>query len=309
MAWVSRGLIHAPTGEAGWRHQFAMLPTPHLRRNGDLRIFLGFCDADMVGRVGYVDVDPDNPLKVRTVSPQPVLDIGAPGTFDDNGAVPISLVQTDDGLKLYYIGFQLGTKVPYFMFAGLAESTDDGDSFQRVKTTPVLERNPEELFARCGCHVMRDEGLWKMWYVGSVAEGWTRRNGKPVPLYTVRYVESHDGVTWTPDIGLPCIDFRNADEHGFGRPFVRKTAEGYEMLLSVRTYSRGYYLSRATSTDGRVWTRDPGELDIAGRATSHWDSENTSYAHTFKVGDKTYLFYNGNGCGKSGVGFAEWVAP
>lgn len=307
MSWVGRGLIHAPAGDNGWRHQFAMLPTPHIRRNGDLRLFLGFCDPNMVGRVGYVDVDPNDPSKVLRVSERPLLDIGEPGTFDDNGVVPISLVEADGELRLYYIGFQLGVKVPYYMFCGMAVSRDDGETFKRISQSPILDRNDQELYARCGCHVMWDTDRWRMWYVGSVGRGWSKNGEKLVPHYTVRHVESENGIDWTPSVGVPCVEFQNEDEHGFGRPFVRKTASGYEMLLSVRTYSRGYYLSRATSKDGLQWTRQSGPLVIDRPVDSVWDSENTSYAHTVALNGRDFLFYNGNGCGKSGVGFAEWV--
>lgn len=309
MVWRSRGLIYAPPYDESWKHQFSMIPTPHLRQNGDLRLFLGFCDPEMVGRVGYVDVRADDPSKVLSISEYPVLDIGVPGSFDDNGVVPISLVRAGNELRLYYIGFQLGVKVPYFMFCGLAVSTDDGDSFNRISKSPILDRNDVELYARCGCHVMWDEGIWRMWYVGSVKEGWSQIGNKSVPLYTVRHVRSEDGINWLPSIGTPCINFANSDEHGFGRPFVRKIGSHYEMILSVRTYSRGYYLSQAWSKDGLVWERSNEVLTILRPENSSWDNENSSYAHTYQHLDQQFLFYNGNGCGKSGVGFAEWISP
>lgn len=307
MGWEKKGLIYSAPQDGGWRHQFAMLPTPFLRPNGDLRLFLGFCDSSMVGRVGYVDVRADDPSNIIRVSEKPVLDIGTDGAFDDNGVVPISLARCNDQLRLYYIGFQMGVKVPYFMFCGLAVSTNEGESFERVSKSPILDRNDVELYARCGCHVMWDNGMWRMWYVGSVDNGWSDNAGKAVPLYTVRHVQSKDGVNWSPSIGTPCITFQNSDEHGFGRPFVRKLDTGYEMLLSVRTYSRGYYLSRAWSQDGIEWERSHEDLFADGGPSFDWDVENTSYAHTCNIADRQYLFYNGNGCGKSGVGYAEWV--
>ena len=308
MAWRGRGLIYAPPYDGSWKHQFSMLPTPHLRQNGDLRIFLGFCDPKMVGRVGYIDVRSEDPSKILSISKYPVLEIGVPGAFDDNGVVPISLVRSGDELRLYYIGFQLGVKIPYFMFCGLAASTDDGDSFKRVSKSPILDRNDFELYARCGCHVMWDEGLWRMWYVGSVKEGWCQIGKKSVPLYNIRHVQSEDGINWFPSIGTTCIDFANSDEHGFGRPFVRKVDSHYEMILSVRTYSRGYYLSQALSKDGLVWERSNEILNVVRPENSSWDSRNSSYAHTYQHLGQQFLLYNGNGCGKSGVGFAEWIS-
>jgi len=307
MVWQKKGLIYAPSNDGSWRHQFAMLPTPLARSNGDLRLFLGFCDPSMVGRIGFVDVDADDPSKVIRLSESPVLDIGEPGAFDDNGVVPISLVQFENELRMYYIGFQLGVRVPYFMFCGLAASSDGGDTFTRVRQNPILDRNSLELYARCGCHVMWDQGRWRMWYVGSVGKGWVQRDGKTLPLYTVRHVESLDGIQWLPSVGQPCLEFQNDDEHGFGRPFVRKLDTGYEMLLSVRTFSRGYNLSRALSHDGIEWERCEDNIFVNSGNVSQWDAVNTSYAHTQTIKGRHFLFYNGNGCGRSGVGYAEWV--
>ena len=40
--------------------EFATLPTPIHLNNDVIRIYVGFCDKNSVGRVGYVDVDADN---------------------------------------------------------------------------------------------------------------------------------------------------------------------------------------------------------------------------------------------------------
>ena len=99
MKWIKKGLIYAPTGEDGWRNQFAFLPTPLLLKNGRLRVFVNMCEKNMVGRVGYVDVNPENPSEVYEVSEKPVLDIGKAGTFDDNGVGQIDMLPV--GGKLY----------------------------------------------------------------------------------------------------------------------------------------------------------------------------------------------------------------
>ena len=156
MKWEKQGLIFCPKDEFGWRRQFAMLPTPYLVEPDRLRIFLGFCDEKMRGRIGYVDVDPRNPSTVLSVSEEPLTGLGRAGTFDDNGLVPISLVEKDGIIYLYYVGFQLGVQVPYYMFTGLLISEDRGVSFHRFSETPVLDRCTEELYARCGTFIVHD---------------------------------------------------------------------------------------------------------------------------------------------------------
>lgn len=306
MKWKKKGLIYCAGGKKDWIQQSAMLPTPILIGN-KLRIFLGFCTNENVGRIGYVDVDPLNPNKILCISETPVLDIGADGSFDDNGVVPVSIYfdEKRNQIYLYYIGFQTGVKIPYYMFCGLAISEDGGDSFYRYSKVPILDRTEDEMFARCGVHVLKDQDIFKMWYIGSYQEGWTFSNGKLRPLYIMKYLESKDGIHWG-NKPIVCMEYKNADEHGFGRPFVWKEECIYKMLYSIRTYSRGYYIGYAESCDGIHWIRKDEEAGIE-LSESGWDGQNLSYPYVYVYKDKTYLFYNGNGCGKTGFGYAELV--
>lgn len=302
MIWEKRGMIYCPNNEQPWKNQYAMLPTP-LLINDVLRIFIGFCDKDNVGRIGYVDVNPANPLEVIGISDKPILDIGRKGCFDDNGVVPISILQTGNDIYLYYVGFQLGINIPYYMFGGLAVSKDGGKSFKRYSESPILDRTGDEVYARCGINVIFDEGIYKMWYIGSTKEGWTMSSGKLRPLYIMKYTESKDGIHWHKN-SVQCLEYENKDEHGFGRPYVWRENKKYCMYYSIRTYSRGYYIGYAESEDGICWNR----MDkMAGIALSEcgWDDTNMSYPFLYKYNDKIYMFYNGNGCGKSGFGYAE----
>lgn len=304
MKWEKKGLIYCPNNEKKWMKDFAMLPTPLLIAN-ELRIFLGFCDENNVGRIGYIDVKPNNPSEIIRISSEPILDIGRQGCFDDNGVVPISILKKNNEVLLYYIGFQLGVKIPYYMFGGLAISQDGGRSFERYSESPVLDRVGDEVYARCGINVLYDDGKYKMWYIGSNKEGWTMSSGKLKPLYIMKYTESEDGIHWN-NTPIQCMEYANSDEHGFGRPYVWKNGKTYRMLYSVRTYSRGYYIGYAESENGIQWVRKDNEAGIELGINS-WDDTNLSYPYLYTYNDKTYMFYNGNGCGRTGVGYAELV--
>lgn len=303
MKWKKKGLIYQPN-RISWQKKSTMLPTPILL-GSVLRIYVGFCDENNVGRIGYVDVNPENPKEIYKVSNKPVLDIGVPGAFDDNGVVPISVLRIDGQILLYYIGFQLGVKVPYYMFCGLAISKD-GEHFERYSQTPILDRSENELYARCGVNVIFDNNKYRMYYIGSIGAGWTMSQAGLKPLYTMMYLESNDGIHWD---GEPqqCLEFQSQDEHGFGRPYVWKEDGIYKMLYSIRTYSRGYYIGYAESGDEKNWLRKDSEAGIDLSKGDTWDSKNLSYPSRFEYGEKVYLFYNGNGCGKTGFGYAELI--
>ncbi|HEY1037826.1 MAG TPA: hypothetical protein VGF30_00395, partial [Bacteroidia bacterium] len=75
MNWIKQGLIYNYNGELDWaKHSFTK-PSPFLRKNGILRVFGGFRDANGVSRIGYVDLDPKNLTHVVGISKQPVVDI------------------------------------------------------------------------------------------------------------------------------------------------------------------------------------------------------------------------------------------
>lgn len=173
MQWEKQGKIDFSRwmSKNEYATDFATLPTPLLIAPDVIRIYIGFCDSNNVGTISYIDVDADNPSEILNISESPVLFPGRAGCFDDNGVVPLSVLCVDDVIYLYYVGFQLGVKIPYFMFGGLAISKDQGQTFERISETPILDRKNEELYARCGMNVMRKNNEFKMWYVGTLGGG------------------------------------------------------------------------------------------------------------------------------------------
>jgi hypothetical protein len=302
MNWRKRGHIYAPDGSLPWARKYAFPPTPYLVDEDVLRLYVAFCDSDTVGRVGFVDVEARNPSVVRRVSTTPVLDIGEPGTFDENGVVPTSVVRYDNQVYMYYVGYQLGQKVRYFQFQGLAISDDGGSSFHRASSVPIIDRSDQELLNRTSAFVLPDDDRFRMWYVAG--SDWTSVGDKLLPRYNLRYLESADGRSWGP-VGRICFDFRDDDEHAFGRPWVLKDSNIYRMFYSIRTRSKGgYRLGYAESPDGVSWERkdDAVGIDVS---ESGWDSEMIAYPSIYRHENDTYLFYNGNNCGATGFGFAQ----
>lgn len=302
MKWIKKGLVYGLDGSLGpWAQNSALQPTPIVMDETRIRVYVGMRDAEGVGRVGYVDVDADDPKNVLDVSSRPALDIGLPGTFDENGVVPTAIVRRDGGLFLYYAGYQLGRKIRFNVFCGLAVSEDDGRTFRRISRVPVLDRTDGELYFRVIHSILYEKDVWRVWY--GAGSAFRMEGSRSLPEYNVRYMESKDGIHF-PAEGRICVDMAGPAEHRIGRPYVVRKNNAYRMFYGAATVKDNYRLGFADSSDGLAWSRRDSEMGLDLSPTG-WDSEMTCYPSVVTVKDKTYLFYNGNRYGYDGFGYAE----
>lgn len=306
MQWQKLGIVYAPNGDRAWACSHAMIPTPLQISPDVIRVFVTFCDGKGIGLPGYVDVSAHDPMVVLQVSAQPLLDLGKPGSFDENGLLTCSVLSMGgQRIFLYYAGFELGTKIRYRLLTGLAVSEDGGQTFRRHAQVPVLERSDQELHIRGGPWALLEEDKVRLWYVGG--SEWIELNGKNMPVYDLRYVESSDGISF-PRQGQVQISITEEDEHGFGRPTViRKSGGGYRLFYSVRRRSfAAYRLGYAESSDGIHWQRMDAHLNL-DVTPGAFDSDAIMYAAPIQIGQELYVFYNGNEFGRDGFACARLV--
>ena len=289
-----QGLLLAPPYAPPWAASHAGLPVV----DGD-RLYVAVRDGDGRARIARAPIAfGDGTARVGEIEPEPVLDLGDLGTFDDSGVMPSALVRGEGGqVRLYYTGWAKGVTVPFSLFVGLAVSDDDGATFRRHSRAPLLDRCDADPIMTASPYVLRDGDSWRMWYVS--CDRWTLRDGVPHHHYNVRYAESSDGLVWRRD-GRVAIPYADDAEHAISRPCVERTATGYVMWFSSR--GEAYRIRLATSADGLVWTRQPG-VAIEPSA-SGWDAGMTCYPWLEQRDGYRYLLYNGAGFGATGVGYA-----
>jgi catechol 2,3-dioxygenase-like lactoylglutathione lyase family enzyme len=220
-----------------------------------------------------------------------------------DGHAPRCVVETGGGRLMYLIGWNRSQTVPYHLSIGCARS-DDGLNWQKLPG-PVMDRSIDEPFLCTSPCVIRDGGIYRMWYCGGL--GWEVHDGRPEPLYRIHHAESRDGLSWrkTPHV---CIDtFAGADAIAW--PVVWKSRSSYHMIFSYRGRAgyrddpaHGYRLGYAVSPDGLRWELRNEEVGLH-RSAEGWDSVMIAYAAY--AGE--YLLYNGNGFGATGIGVARRV--
>lgn len=307
MAWEKLGRIFCPDGSVAWANHSFMTPVPLQLEAGRIRVFGGMRDQAGVSRIGWIDVAADDPTRVLAVCDSPALDLGQPGAFDDNGVILGDVIQMPDGsLRMYYVGFQLVQKVKFLAFTGLAESWDGGLSFVRVQSTPVLDRAPHAPFINALHSIeAQAQGGYRAWV--SCGQRWQVIEGLVYPQYNCWTLTSEDGLYWDTRQARMILDV-SGDEYRIGRPRANRLASGgYELRVTSDTLSKQYATRRLTSEDGVAFIPDR-QVELPRGQAASWDSEMTCYpARLDSWAGPSFLFYNGNGMGRTGVGVARWT--
>jgi predicted GH43/DUF377 family glycosyl hydrolase len=295
-------LIYVPDGSLWWAKTHAMTPTIDIQKDR-IRVYFSSLDDNMVGRIGFVDLDKNNPDNILSISQEPIFDIGTDGTFDDNGVIPSSIITYQNRKLLYYHGFQLLRKqVRFLILTGLATSDNGGNTFERNTLVPLLDRNKDDVFIRSLPHVIYEDNLFKIWYSG--VNQWTNVKDKILPIGNIRYVESNSYNDFSQSKVIRCLE-PQSHEFSLSRPYIFRHNVTYKMLFSCRQRdSDQYKLGYAESKDGKVWNRNDQILRVS-KPSGSWDSEMVCYTSIVSVNDKNYLFYNGNQFGSTGFGYAE----
>lgn len=302
MQWKKKGLVFGADKRNEWMDNSALQPTPIMLEDR-IRVFCGFRDATGVGRVGFVDLNPENPSEVISYSQKHCLDIGKPGCFDDNGVVPCAVTRVDDKLYLFYAGYNIGYHVRMTIFCGLAISNDDGITFKRISNVPVMERTDNEFLFRVIHTAIKTESGWIFYY--GAGNHFLQGKNKTLPVYEVERLEvsnlselSHEGVK---------VVCNEGDEYRVGRPYVIHDGDIWRMFFGGGSEAITYKLAYAESKDGVTWTRKDTELNL-NCSEGGWDSEMMAYPSFVRYKDKAYLFYNGNNYGFEGFGYAELIS-
>lgn len=311
--WRKLGRVFVPQEVAGrdWLSEFAQAPATLVFETFVRIYFSSRPPADARGQYvsysAYVDLDRRDLFRILEVSQRPMLELGAIGAFDEFGIYPVSVARHGSEVWAYYGGWTRCESVPFNVSIGLATSRDDGKTFTRMGTGPVLSFSRDEPFIVGGPKIRRFNDLWYLWYIAG--RKWKMVDGRAEPVYKIRMAWSKDGLHWSK-ANRDLIESRLEDDEAQASPDVVFANGRYHMFFSYR-YSRhyrsreyGYRIGYASSENLIDWVRDDSKagIDVADEG---WDSEMISYPHVFELDGRTYMAYLGNQVGKHGFGLAE----
>ena len=303
--WIKKGKIFNVKAEYDWNKSHAQVPVVDIL---DDRLRIYYATRDIKGRsnISYIEVEIENPQSIIYEHKNPLLKFGNLGAFDDSGIMPSSIINKGNKKYLYYIGWTTRLTVPFQNAIGLAVSEDGGKTFNKISEGPIISINAVEPYFSGTSFVKFDNLKFKMWYLSCVK--WEIIEDKPEPIYNIKYAESVDGINWL-QTGRVAIEL-NENEGGLVSAAVINDGENYRMWFGKRHKSdyrknikNSYKIGFAKSSNGIDWIRNDEQAGIKNSDVG-WDSEMISYPYVIQIQNKLLMFYNGNGFGKTGFGYA-----
>ena len=288
--------MFCPDGEHTKMRTHAANPVAMHLNDDVIRIFFGSRDDNQRSHIWYLDIElKDDKFNLIGLAKDPVLHHGDLGAFDDSGVSIGCIVQNNLVSHLYYMGWNLGVTVPWRNSIGLALGDNSTERYQKYSSAPIFDRNHYDPFTISYPCVIQDEGIWKMWYGSNLCWGKQQTDMDHV----IKYASSNDGIHWNTK-GEISLNLILPEEYALCRPWVIKENGMYKMWFCFRGDS--YRIGYAESKNGVEFIRKPGNvIDVS---ESGWDNEMVSYPSLLKHKNKMYMFYNGNGYGRTGFGVA-----
>ncbi|MBD3289182.1 T9SS type A sorting domain-containing protein [candidate division KSB1 bacterium] len=246
-------------------------------------------------RIGYaISSDGVNWMKDAI---NPVLDVGAPNTFDSINLWLPYVLFNGTNYEMWYSGGLTSSGIGY-------ATSSDPVSWIRQSASPVLDKGAsgawDDSYAFLPV-VLQSDTLYQMWYTGRSASG-IRQTG---------YANSSDGMNWSKNQNnpvLPAGDAGSWDANAAAASSVIFENGQYHMWYhgDINSDLTGVAIGYATSPDGINWTKHP-DNPILQAGPENWDGKNVWFPRVIKDGHRYRMWYTGTlpGTSLDRLGYAE----
>ncbi len=246
-------------------------------------------------RIGYATSDdginwmkrPDNP----------VLDLGADGEWDEQDVGDPTVLFDNGVYKMWYKGREGTTwRIGY-------ATSDDGITWAKHPNNPVLNLGADGEWDNQNVGdptVLFDNGVYKMWYVGS--------NGTD---NQIGYATSDDGITWAKHPSNPVLNL-GADSE-WDDASLAKSSVLFDNGVCKMWYSghddTNWRIGYTVSLDGISWTKYTQNPVVNLGADGEWDNQHV-YGRSIILDNGTYkIWYSGNDGTNWRIGYATSTPP
>lgn len=285
-----------------------------VRVDNDYYLFYSGGDDQRRQRICLAVAPVDDLTRWRRLGP--ILELGAPGSFDELWCVLPCVHRIGGRWHLYYTGRNASTEAGLQSFTGIGLAvSDDLIHWRRHSDQPVLRGDgfaefPDNRGIAGGARIQELPGtngrtLYRMHY--------TLATGVPsddLRIDQAKYAvaaHSYDGVEWSDRRIMlrprADADYENAAVIALN---VWKTPLRWRAIYAaIGTRFGAYSICEAVSDDGDAWHRGRPEDNLSlPPAGGDWESRMTEYPNVIEENGRLRLFYCGNEYGRTGIGTA-----
>lgn len=313
MKWKKLGRIFNPADHKLANNCIEFAQSPQTLVFDDfVRIYFSTRERDKTGKflshVSYIDMDKEF-KEIKNIAQNTVVELGTLGCFDEHGIFPINILKDENKIIAYTTGWNRKVSTSADASIGLAYSSNNGVTFDKLGAGPVLTSSLHEPFLVGDAFVKKYGNVYHMWYI--FGTDWINDPSESAPqrVYKIAHATSIDGISWERENRKIVADKINRHECQ-ALPTVIEYNNRYHMYFCYRDAigfrkikEKAYRIGYAFSDDLQNWTRDDSNAGIDVSADG-WDSDMLCYPHVFECNGKIFLLYNGNEFGRFGFGLA-----
>lgn len=298
--WVRIGWIDPPVGIGEWCSSHLSMPFCIAKNSNEFRVFFNSRDSDKRSHIGWVDFD----LNSKNISKMnfgslPIVSPGIPGEFDEHG-VSGSYYEIESGLlRIWNFGWRRSSGLAWTNAIGLVEKRNDKiDSISSNRL--IMQSNDFEKYGAAYPYLISKGSLRYMFYGAFDVYG--------IPSLNETYSFISKRALIGSDLAISSrVNMINhlSGQSAQSRPCIIKDGEGYRAWISVK--GEGYVIRSAFSSDLSNWHWSEDEFGLEPSGLNGEISE-VCYSHVVDVMNSRFMFYNGDGFGKTGIGIAKWQA-
>ena len=237
MKWKKLGKIFDPTNAIQFNGGGEYAQSPEVLVFEDfVRIYFSTRKKDSQGKyishIAFIDMDKDF-KKILRVSTDKVIPLGGLGSYDEHGIFPFHVLRDQNRILGYISGWSRRVSVSVETSIGVAESKDNGLTFEKIGDGPVLTSSLNEPFLVCDPFVLKLENTYHMWYIFGIRWIHHPEEESPQRVYKIGHAISDDGIKWEKTGKQIITDRLNADECQ-ALPTVVKYNDRYYMFFCYR---------------------------------------------------------------------------
>jgi predicted GH43/DUF377 family glycosyl hydrolase len=212
----------------------------------------------------------------------PVMNFGAPGSWEAWDVSFPRIIRVQDTLKMWYVGepgFDANSRIGY------AWSANGGVSWTKYASNPVLTVTQAwEGSVLYAPYVIFTGTDYKMWYTGFYGPG------------RIGYASSPDGIHWTKCVANPVLTLGPStwDAQSVNFPYVLADGTGFKMWYNG--YPTGYsqcQVGYATATNETTWTKAESVNPVLASFSGSWNATYVRYPTVLFDGKNYEMWFSG----------------